>query len=111
MKKHYKLTPLESGNYFTNLGWCYFDLKEGLFLQGGETITPEWWSVDNIDGDEPTCFTLQEDLDLENIQDILIWIAHGEMIAIVDETVGGIVGYVNQAHAERIYQILNKIKE
>ena len=40
--------PTESGNYLTNMGWAYFDLKEGVFLDSGEEIEVEWFD----DGEE-----------------------------------------------------------
>lgn len=35
--------PEESGNYVTNLGDAYFDLKERCWTQGGDEIEPIWW--------------------------------------------------------------------
>ncbi len=55
-------------------------------------------------------FTFQE-LDEEiNIPDLQNWVNDRVLVGIVDDESGGIIGYVNREHADKLYTILNKMK-
>lgn len=46
-------------------------------------------------------------LDVENQRDLALWVKQGALVALVDDAAGGIIGYVHQAHADRIAGLLN----
>lgn len=43
----------------------------------------------------------------DNTEDAMQWFEKDEMVALVDESQGGIIGYVHRAHADRIAALLN----
>lgn len=52
-----------------------------------------------------------QDLDEEvNIPDLQKWVDNRDLIGIVDEKHGGIIGYINYQHENEFYDILNKTK-
>lgn len=51
-----------------------------------------------------------QDLDRNNLTDLLRWAADDELVGLVDEVDGGIIGYINRAHIEKVISILNKQK-
>lgn len=56
-------------------------------------------------GDHP--FSAME-MDLDgNLTDLQKSVDDGDLVAIVDEAAGGIIGYVNRAHSDRIAGLLN----
>ena len=44
----------------------------------------------------------------ENYNDMQNWVRTEEMVGLVDEEKGGIIGYINREHAERIIKELTK---
>ena len=48
-----------------------------------------------------------DDLNKEHLE---IWVAEDQMEGLVDEESGGIIGYINRAHIDKLYTILNKMK-
>lgn len=56
------------------------------------------------DGDHD--FTSQE-LDEMNIEDATQWLTKGEMVGIVSEIHGGIIGYIHNDHADDFVSVLN----
>jgi hypothetical protein len=48
-----------------------------------------------------------QDLEEENVKDAKGWLDEGEMVGIVSEIHGGIIGYVHRDHADDIATILN----
>lgn len=58
--------------------------------------------------EEEPLYTIQ-DLDEDNTTDLQKWVDGGDLFALVDEKEGGIIGYINHAHAERIMNLLNSI--
>lgn len=59
--------------------------------------------------EEPRFSTM--DLDEEtNIPDLKNWVEERQLVGLVDEECGGIIGYVNPAHAEKLYKLLNSQK-
>lgn len=69
----------------------------------------EDYEADTYPSDEPRFSTM--DLDEEtNIPDLQNWVDKRELVGVVDEEQGGIIGYVNQGHADMLYTILNDTK-
>jgi Ca2+-binding EF-hand superfamily protein len=56
-------------------------------------------------GGEHTFYS--QDLEPENKQDAEQWIKDDEMMTIVSEIHGGIIGYVHKEHADEITSVLN----
>lgn len=56
-------------------------------------------------GDHP--FTTAELVDEGMKQAVRNWLDADNLVGIVDESQGGIIGYVNAAHADRIAALLN----
>lgn len=51
------------------------------------------------------------DLDEEtNIPDLQNWVDNRELVGLIDETKGGIIGYINKAHIEDIIVLLNNLR-
>lgn len=48
-----------------------------------------------------------QDLEVENVHDAKEWLNKNELVAIVSEKHGGIIGYVHQAHADDVVTVLN----
>jgi len=48
------------------------------------------------------------DMDKFNYKDLQEWMKEDTMVAIVDENLGGIIGYVSRVNAKRICEHLNK---
>ncbi|MFD5198427.1 hypothetical protein ACFVL4_23615 [Bacillus subtilis] len=48
-----------------------------------------------------------QDLEDRNVKDAKEWFEDGEMVGIVSEIHGGIIGYIHVDHAEDIVSILN----
>ena len=55
-------------------------------------------------------FDYQEIDPADNLPDLLNWAANDDMVALIDEESGGIIGYINKGHIDMIYSILNKTK-
>lgn len=49
----------------------------------------------------------QQDLEESNELDAKEWLEQGELVAIVSEVHGGIIGYVHNEHAQDITTVLN----
>jgi len=49
-----------------------------------------------------------QEMEEVNTLDALKWLGKSEMVAIVDEKKGGIIGYAHQTHAEKLIKKLNK---
>ena len=61
--------------------------------------------VAKYDGENPfSCHELMDDV---NVSDLQKWVDGDEMGGLVDEATGGIIGYVNLAHLDRIVGLLN----
>ena len=100
------ILPLKSGNHFTNIGWVYYNDEKKQFQQDEKIVFVDCFEVED---EENPCFTFQE-CDSENIIDAIKWFTNDYgMVAIIDETCGGIIGYVNPTHADRINTLLNII--
>ena len=52
----------------------------------------------------------EQELNEQNILDLLKWIAENQLVAIVDEQEGGIIGYVSRNYSEEILFYLNPAK-
>ena len=50
-------------------------------------------------------------LDEKNKQDLQKWIDEDKMVGIVNEENGGIIGYINKGHINKILKKLNKMEE
>ncbi len=61
--------------------------------------------VATYDGENP--FSITPPLEDEQLRDALSWLAKDNLIGLVDEEAGGIIGYVNETHADRIAGLLN----
>ena len=46
----------------------------------------------------------------DNLPDLEKWVKEDKMVALIDEEMGGIIGYINQDHIDRITAILNTSK-
>lgn len=57
------------------------------------------------DAEEPN-FTYQ-DLDEDNIKDMMKWVGNSELWGLIDGEQGGIIGYINHQHIDRIAGLLN----
>lgn len=67
-------------------------------------------SNQHSDGNEQETKELRyhtQNLDERNISDLMEWINTDELEAIIDENNGGIIGYINITHSNRINKILN----
>lgn len=53
-------------------------------------------------------FDVHSPLDEENKNDLQEWVDDGQLVGLVDEACGGIIGYINEAHADRIASHLNE---
>lgn len=58
--------------------------------------------------DTPLQFTEHHLMDEQNIKDLIEWVTKNELVAIVDENEGGIIGYVHEFHSDRILDTLNQ---
>ena len=58
----------------------------------------------HFDGDTPYS---PLEMDDANKMDAVRWLASDDLIALVEEANGGIIGYINRQHADRIVAILN----
>lgn len=56
-------------------------------------------------------FSFQELDEETNIPDLQNWVDHRQLVGLVDEEHGGIVGYFNRGHEEEFFKILNKLKK
>lgn len=55
-------------------------------------------------------FNFQE-LDEEiNKPDLQEWVDNDFMVGLIDEESGGIIGYVNRNHVDKLYSLLNSVK-
>ncbi len=57
------------------------------------------------DGDLP--FTAHNDMDIQNALDAHRWLSNDKLVGLVDESQGGIIGYVHRDHVDRIVALLN----
>jgi hypothetical protein len=48
----------------------------------------------------------EHELDSDNRQDLRTWADRGELVGLVEERNGGIIGYLNRVHAQRIIDLL-----
>lgn len=62
------------------------------------------WKTKNPD---ESLFQLHELMDDENSMDAIRWLADDKLTGLVCETDGGIIGYVHEAHAQRVMYLLN----
>ncbi len=46
----------------------------------------------------------------DNLPDLEKWVKEDKMVALIDEEMGGIIGYIHQDHIDRITAILNTSK-
>ena len=53
-------------------------------------------------------FDSQDIDEQDNLPDLQNWVDNNEMDALIDESYGGIIGYINKAHINRITSLLNK---
>jgi hypothetical protein len=53
-------------------------------------------------------FSIHDLFGEENRSDLQKWVDQDELVGLVDESCGGIIGYINRHHAERIVEALNK---
>tara|TARA_R110000868_G_scaffold74337_10_gene214982 strand:+ start:1274 stop:1621 length:348 start_codon:yes stop_codon:yes gene_type:complete len=63
---------------------------------------------DAENAEEPN-FDYQE-LEETNIDDLEKWITDGVLHGLIDENLGGIIGYIHGEHINRVVSILNKVK-
>lgn len=56
----------------------------------------------------PLQFTEVPFLGEGNIEDAKNWLNNDEVVGLVDENLGGIIGYINLKHIYRILELLNK---
>lgn len=47
----------------------------------------------------------------ENYKDLQTWIKNEKVIGLVDEKMGGIIGYIHKVHSDEIIKNLNKVDE
>lgn len=59
--------------------------------------------------EEPQFYS--QDLEPINVEDLQKWVDSNELDGLVDEEQGGIIGYINKAHADRIAAQLNQRNE
>lgn len=59
----------------------------------------------HYDGEPP--FSVHDMMDDANRNDLLRWVADDALVGLVDESCGGIIGYVHRDHADRIAALLN----
>jgi len=57
---------------------------------------------------EESRFTQYDMLNEENWSDLQKWVDNEELVALVDEEEGGIIGYINPVHMDKILNLLNK---
>ena len=52
------------------------------------------------------------DLELtdENYKDLQNWVTKEKMVGLVDENMGGIIGYINRSQVKEILKLLNEVK-
>lgn len=48
-----------------------------------------------------------QDLDIQNLQDTNEWFQTGDLVGLVSEVHGGIIGYVHKEHVDGISSVLN----
>lgn len=61
--------------------------------------------AENFNGGEHPFY--HQDLEEMNLKDAKDWLDKGEMVGIVSEVHGGIIGYVHNEHADDINTVLN----
>lgn len=94
--------------------YFYVDNEEILEMDAQE-ICENWLDEsmslieDHDESDEDTRYMIQ-DLDETNIDNLNDSIDKEELIGLIDEETGGIIGYINTVHAKRIMDALNSIK-
>lgn len=52
-------------------------------------------------------FSEYDMMNKDNLKDLEKWIDDSQLVALVDESCGGIIGYINRNHSERIVELLN----
>ena len=113
--QHY-IEQYNKGNVITEVNVEYVDNM--LYKSNGELVDPTNYPkldkdgciVINIKEKEPQ-FNYQE-VDFEdNLPDLLKWAADGQLEALVDESKGGIIGYIHREHIDRITGLLNTKQE
>ncbi len=89
--------------------YFYVDNEEILGLEGTE-LCRNWLDepMEFISEDHEDQFSIQ-DLDEGNKTDLEKWIYEDQLLGLIDEETGGIIGYINHAHAKRIMVMLNEI--
>lgn len=92
--------------HYNGTQWLFFDEDKDKILefisekdQEDEYYTSEDPRFNFMDLDEET-----------NKPDLQKWVENDELVGLVDEECGGIIGYVNPAHADKLYSILNAQK-
>lgn len=71
----------------------------------------DYIAEDHVDGEgkeeEEANFSYQ-DLDEDNVNDLQKWVGNNDLWGLIDEKEGGIIGYINHGHIDRIAGILNQ---
>lgn len=62
--------------------------------------------ISNQENVQPNYYCM--DMESENINDAKMWLENDEMVAIVSELHGGIIGYIHQSHEEEILNLLTR---
>jgi hypothetical protein len=93
----------------------YFYVEDEVIGFSGDEICESHLDIqmelieDHDESDEDTRYSIQ-DLDALNIEDLKHSMIHDELLGLIDEESGGIIGYFTTTHAKRIMDSLNSIK-
>lgn len=79
-------------------------------IAGIEAVDPAGVEAGNYYIDAPEFMPRYSVMDMSelNVRDLLASIDAGDVLALVDEVAGGIIGYVLISHADRITETLNR---
>lgn len=100
------IAPVRCDEYTKLIEVQPIGLHKGIMLDILHDKVTEWEThPDNIP--EPN-FNYQ-DLDEDNKNDLLKWVADDELMGLIDEEKGGIIGYINHKHVNRIAEMLNEL--